>query len=944
MIKRLHFVLPVVIFAIILGLIITTEDNTPKNITEIRKKHSEFLEKNRPAKDLGFSRLERIKRALPPKKYYEEMEYLTMNPALGYPEPYKVRELHEQLLKYRQSKSYNKSPGDSKEHPWVSRGPTNVGGRTRVLLFDPNDASGRRVFAGAISGGLWVNENITNVNSIWRQIEGLPANLNISCLTVDPRDSNTWYAGTGEQYSGGDVVGTGVYKTTDGGKTWKKVLDVEQFANSASGTNVRFVGGVYYINDIQAWDNGNDTEVFIGVSSQLYANAYNPRNLLGYFDKGLYGSKDGGSSWNKILEEESFNDFEVGADGNIWVSTTNDAVEGSFGGNIYKREKGTSTQWSLVATIPNVYRTEIEASATNPSKFYILAEDIKLEASLWITTDAFGSITSLNEPRDADFENISATDFAREQAFYNLMIESDPTNDNIVYAGGINLFRSTNSGQAWEQISKWTDRGNLKDLPFSLVHADHHVMQFRPGNTNQAIFGHDGGVSFANDLAAASTSDVFITPDLNYITTQFYSVAVAPTTFASGDYFAGGTQDNGTLLIENGDPTSVGVLGGDGAQTFYDQVDTKYLIANIIYNDLILLYNYEKGEFNLIAYNDDQDGFFINPQALDSNLDLLYSNGPDGVLYRYENLTQLPSLNDEINNNSPVAPRKSIKKDVLDASISAMTVSPYTTQSTTLLLGLINSKLLRVENANGEPSNASWRIITGPQFVGSISDIEYGRSEDEIYVTFYNYGVKSIWYTSNGTSSSPTWVNKEGNLPDLPVLSILPNPLNKDEVIVGTELGVWATENFSASQPVWVQSYNGMSDVKVTDLDLKKGNNVVYAASYGRGLFSGQFKTAKEEAEERGEVVIEENEIQVFPTVSAGTFNVISGEEIQAAEILVYNIQGKLIKSIVTPIEANQPYPVDLSIEARGMYIFRITGGGTSRVQKVIKAIDHYSS
>ncbi len=958
MIKRLHFVLPVVMFAIVFGLFITAEDNTTNKITEIRKKHSEFLKKNRPTKDLGFSRLEKIKRALPPNKYYEEMEYLTMNPALGYPEPYKVRELHDQLVKQRQSKNFQKSPGDSERHPWISRGPNNVGGRTRVLLFDPNDASGRRVFAGAISGGLWINENITNENSIWKQVEGLPANLNVSCLTVDPRDSNIWYAGTGEQYTGGDVVGTGVYKTTDGGKTWNKVLDVEQFSTDGSGANFRIVGGVYYINDIQAWDNGNSTEIFIGVSTHLYADARNPQNLLSFFERGLYGSQNGGTSWNKIIGEESFNDFEIDATGNLWVSTTfTPGVENSFGGKIYKREKGTNTSWSKVTTVPNVYRTEIEASASDPKKFYILAEDIREEASLWITTDAFASISRLNEPNDAD-EDIPADDFAGQQAFYNLMIESDPTNDNIVYAGGIDLFRSTNSGQSWQQISRWSENPNLDVLPVSLVHADHHVMQFRPGNTNQAIFGHDGGVSFASDLAAASTSDVFITPELNYITTQFYSVAVAPSEFANGDYFLGGTQDNGSRLIQNGDPASIriGVLGGDGAHSFYDQVDTRYLITNIIYNDIVLLYNYEKRGNSLIAYNDEPDkseGFFINPQALDSNLDILYSNGPEKTLYRYENLLDLPILTAPISRNTPTAPRTSLTHPLLTvpqpqvgsiSSISAISVSPYTTDSSTVLAGLINGKVIKIENANGDPSQAKWTDLTGPQFVGSISDVEFGKSEDEIYVTFYNYGVRSIWYTANGTSSNPTWVNKEGNLPDLPVLSILPNPLNEDEVIVGTELGVWATENFSSSQPVWVQSYNGMSDVKVTDLDLKKGSNVAYAASYGRGIFSGKFKTAKEEAEERGEVVVEENEIHVFPTVSAETFNVISGEDIQNVEIFVYNIQGKLIKSIVTPLEANQPYPVDLVSEARGLYIFRITGGGATRVQKVIKAIDHYSS
>ncbi|WP_029034449.1 T9SS type A sorting domain-containing protein [Salinimicrobium terrae] len=936
--KRLNFILPVILFAVVFGLNLIPEYLTSHNISKVREKHSSFLKQKKPTKDKGYSRLERIKRALPPKKYYEEMEYLTMNPALGYPEPYKVRELHEQLLRQRQSKEFNKSPGDSEKHPWISRGPNNVGGRTRVLLFDPNNTSGNRVFAGAISGGLWVNNNITNENSIWSRVEGLPANLNISCLTVDPRNPNIWYAGTGEQYTGGDVVGTGVYKTMDGGTTWTKVLDVEEFSNSGGGTSIRIIGGVYYINDIEAWDNGSSTEIFIGVTTHLYANARNPQNLLGYFERGLYESKDGGTSWNKAIEDESFNDFETDAAGNIWAATTySPGVENSFGGKIYKREKGTDTNWNLVTVVPNVYRTEIEASATDPGKFYILAEDQSEEASLWITRDAFQTISSLNEPNDADLD-IPPYDFARGQAFYNLMIESDPTNDEIVYAGGIDLFRSTNSGDSWKQISKWADNDNLDELPVSEVHADHHVMKFRPDNTNQAIFGHDGGVSFARDLAAASTSKVFITPETNYITTQFYSVAVAPESFSSGDYFLGGTQDNGTLLIENGNPVSIGILGGDGAHSFFDQVDTEYLIANLVYNDLIILYNYEKEGFALIAYNEDRDGFFINPQALDSNLDILFSNGPEGVLYRYDDLTQLEVLgNDGITQNAPVAPRSSLENSLLDTSISAVTVSPFTTQSSTVILGLINSKLLKVENAHGDPSNATWKELTGPQFVGSISDVEYGETEDDLYVSFYNYGVKSIWYTANANATNPTWINKEGNLPDLPVLSILPNPLNEDEVIVGTELGVWATENFTSSQPVWVQSYNGMSDVKVTDLDLKKGNNVVYAGSYGRGIFSGQFKTAREEAEERGEVLVEENMISVYPTISEGNYELVSGEDVEDLAIYIYNIQGRVVQVMQESVEANKPIDVNLLTEASGVYLVKITGAGKTVVQKIIK-------
>ena len=107
----------------------------------------------------------------------------------------------------------------------------------------------------------------------------------------------------------------------------------------------------------------------------------------------------------------------------------------------------------------------------------------------------------------------------------------------------------------------------------------------------------------------------------------------------------------------------------------------------------------------------------------------------------------------------------------------------------------------------------------------------------------HNYGVVNIWYTNDGGAS---WLNKEGNLPDLPVNTILQNPLNYNEVIIGTDLGVWFTTNFSTASPEWNQAYNGMSNVKVTDMDVRD-DNMVFASTYGRGVFSGAFELVPDE-------------------------------------------------------------------------------------------------
>ena len=128
-------------------------------------------------------------------------------------------------------------------------------------------------------------------------------------------------------------------------------------------------------------------------------------------------------------------------------------------------------------------------------------------------------------------------------------------------------------------------------------------------------------------------------------------------------------------------------------------------------------------------------------------------------------------------------------------------------------------------------------------FVGSVSSVRLGETANDLFVTIHNYGVTSVWYSSNAGSS---WSSKEGNLPDIPVRDILQNPLNTEEAILATQLGVWSTANFSASSPTWVQSYNGMSDVSVTAFDYwpingDDNNNQIIASTYGRGVFTGTF-------------------------------------------------------------------------------------------------------
>ena len=800
-------------------------------VQEKRDKHKRFLEKSPVKASLRLSKSERKSQGLPPNKYFEREWELTMNPASGKPEPEKVLALQNN----RPQNIQKRVPGGASQ--WIERGPNNVGGRTRTLLFDPNDPTHKRVFAGGVSGGLWVNEDITNPNTSWSAITNVPSNMSVSCIAVDPNDSNIFYLGTGELYTLGSVTGNGVYKSTDAGMSWTNI-----FGGNGGSTqtleNQKVVPGAYFVQDIAAWDNNGTTEIFIAVGAQYWRYGGALKTYLGDFtDYGVYKTTDGGVQWTKPTvplfngKTQQPNDFEISADNKIWLATTGNYF-GDSGGAILRSSDG--DQFFEITTLPNLNRTEIEASATDPEKFYVLASTSSGVPIIYKTTDAFASSpTEMPLPKDAD-TGISDNDFTRGQSFYDLVIEADPSNDEILYVGGIDLFRSANGGSSWTQISKWSYNNNLADLNVSLVHADQHAMVFRPNNPNQAVFGNDGGVYFANDLKKEGLNTSIIQGVKDYNVTQFYTAAIAPK--AVNEYFLGGTQDNGTPYFYNPNPLgpdrSNDISGGDGATCFVDQVGEDYLIVSYVYNADYSLYDFNKqGWRSIIRDSDNSEGDFINQADLDSNKDILYTNASIGSsyrLYRFSDLTNIPE--------GGSASKTILENSLLNSSPTALKVSPYTTEMTKLLVGTETGNLFSVQAAD---SNPVWEEITGPSFIGSISDIEFGASESEILVTFHNYGVDNIWWSFDGGS---TWASKEGDLPDLPVKSILQNPLEPNEVIVGTELGVWKTENWEDSAPNWEHAYNGMSDVKVTDLQYRKEGHTVLAATYGRGLFTGIFE------------------------------------------------------------------------------------------------------
>ncbi|MDA9360163.1 Ig-like domain-containing protein [Flavobacteriaceae bacterium] len=834
------------------------------SIEDLHRYHLE----NSPFKDIeNLSKKERKAIGLPPNKFNEQIYNLTIDPATG-EHNYESKLRAQEQLRINASIDRYAVPGQSVANPWYEIGPKNAAGRSRAALWDLADTDGTRVFVGGVSGGLWKNEDITNFNESWTRITGVPGNLAVSIIVQDPNDTSVLYAGTGESYTQGDASGNGIYQSLDGGITWSLVFGRGRSTTVTTTAGGSFVEGYFAVNDIILYDHdgigGTAAQVFAAIGSTYHSRSSSglDGNLVGLYKSvdGSFGSFNRINSVNNGTNFEEINDLEVQEVSNrIWLSTTDsNRFAGVVGGRFWYSDDGiTFTQ--ATPTFPafpttsatNRHRTEIASSHQNTDTHYILIETSNTSSGtsatdripiIYKTTDNFASFDYVVTPADLS-SGIPDYDFTRGQSFYDLEIEIDPNDDDIVYAGGINWFRSQNGGSSWSQISKWADAFGMEVVP-SVVHADQHGMYFDPNDSDKAIVVNDGGVSYCTSLSTASNTITFSDREKDLITTQFYTVAQSPPDFEGADYILGGTQDNGTwsIIASNKARTDgTEVQGGDGAATFFDQVESHYYISNYVYNDRIVRRAFDSNgvpsspdmDFGNNLGIPDNEGDFINPAALDSNQDVYFSCAGAGFIRVITGLER---------GGSPAT----FLLDFSGSSTSHATsfeVSRVTTLTSTLFVGLADGEVLKITNAGVDGGSTISSVYSQ---AGSVSDIHIGETENDIYVTYFNYGItKNIVFTEDGFATTPSF--KEGDLPDFPVLSILHNPYEDGEVIIGTELGIWKTANFGDSSPNWISAEIGMSDVPVYDIDFRgvdAMNNRVVAASFGRGIYTGSFTSS----------------------------------------------------------------------------------------------------
>lgn len=666
---------------------------------------------------------------------------------------------------------------------WRALGPKNFGGRTRALMVDLNDATRKTVWAGSVGGGLWKTTDITATEPNWTPINDMFGNLAITSIAQDPMNPQVMYFATGEGYGNSDAVrGLGIWKSTNGGTSWSQL-------SSTNNSN-------FYYNQ----------KILVSNSSTLFACT----------QSGLFRSSDGGASFTRVLGtglgisgavNNVAYDIEQAANGDLFATLRGN--EGSSQNGSIHKSVNDGLAWGAAATLPvSSDRIEIATAPNNASYIYALVELGSAVNGILQSNNGGTSYVTKSEPDDAD-GGITAADFSRGQAWYDLAIAVSPTDPLTVYVGAIDLFKTSDGGDNWGQVSHWYGGFGFQD-----VHADQHNIIFSPGSGNIAYFTNDGAVyrtANAGDGMPAITSK-----GANYNTLQYYACAMNPT---AGSYnFLAGAQDNGShkytqSVLQN----TVEVTGGDGAFCHIDQDQPQYQFTSYVYNNY---YRSSNGGTSFSSANHGNSGRFINPTDYDDLNNKMYCARGSNQYLRWEN----PQTG---------ATFTQVACPELEGTVSAVKVSPNTANR--VFFATSSGNVVRVDEAHTSTPVAV-NINIGSAMPGAyISCIEVQPGNDNhILVTYSNYGVNSIWETTDGGT---TWTSVEGLLPDMPIRWIIFNPINNDQALIATELGVWTTDNLDGNNTVWGPSNNGLANVRVDMLQTRASDKLIIAATHGRGLY-----------------------------------------------------------------------------------------------------------
>ncbi len=687
-----------------------------------------------------------------------------------------------------------------------SIGPAFTSGRIADFAVNPDNTS--EYYVAAACGHIW---KTINNGTTFKPIFDNQGAYSIGCLAMGPVNRNLIWAGTGENnHQRALGYGDGVYKSTDGGKSWNNMGLKESRQIGMIAIDPRCENVVYVAAEGSAWGPGGE--------------------------RGLYKTIDGGENWEKVLEiseNTGINNVVLDPRNPDVIYVTSEQrrrhvftkIGGGPESNIHKSTDGGKTWKKLTSGIPGVAKggMGIALSPVNPDVVYVIIEAAMGKGGFFRSTD-----------RGESFSKMS--DYSSSGQYYN-EIYCDPFDVDKVYSMETVSKFTIDGGKTWKRI------GN-KDR-----HVDDHAFWVDPANVKHFYIGGDGGVYETFDAGKTYIHKS------NLPVTQFYRVAVDNTYPFYWVY--GGTQDNSSYggpsrNINTDGVTScewVTTLGGDG---FFQAIDPEN--PDIVYSE------YQYG--NIYRY-DKKSGEKINikPQPAKGemtykwnwNTPFILSSHSNSRLYMAANKVfrsddrgqSWTVISDDITaqidrNTWPVMDRfwgiDAVVKDV-STSLFGMAVSlAESSLNENLLLVGTDDGLIQVTEDGGE----SWTKISSFPGVPEntyVSDIFCSQFDENIVFASFDNRKRDDFkpYLFKSSDKGKTWVSIAANLPENGTIhTIAQDFVSTDLLFAGSEFGVFFSND---GGNIWTQLKSGIPTNAVRDIAIQKRECDLVLATFGRGFY-----------------------------------------------------------------------------------------------------------
>lgn len=728
-------------------------------------------------------------------------------------------------------------------------------GRVNAILSDPNDDS--VAYLGADGGGVWKTTNCCDADTRWTAVTDDPQfnSTAIGTMHMDPNDSNTIYAGTGDLRYGSFSFGSaGLLRSRDAGATWT-VLGEDVFSpvlpdQQDSFPQYQAIGQVRV-------DPRNSQTIIVGTKTGLFLSYDDGLNWAGPCLTNPFDTQR--QDVTGLLTREVGSQTQLiaaigtrGAPTAVQPDLDQTGANGIYRGTL--PNSGCPTDWQLISRADNGWpigsgagtpngplgRIDLAMAPTDSNIIYaeLVSPTSLIFMGIWRSIDGGDTWTQRTTPDDLSECNIGG------QSWYYAGLSVSPTDPDQVFLSGLHLFRSDDGANTFTGAS-CNDR----------VHVDHHARTYVNNDPSRLLIGNDGGIYYTDNADTASVDQINFTQLNSTLSTiEFYSGDItADFATRSNRGAAGGAQDNGSSVVTWNGPVEatnwIPVLGGDGIYARIEPVLEQRWYVEFQLGNIFVSQTGPLGEYQPV------DGPWLGTDTLSFLFpfeiykhDCPAATGCEHLIAGSNRVWE--SINGGLSTNDWYSNSPNLTKNTLDDRSYITQLAFSFSDENIAIVGTNDGNVwFGFDLGQGTADSANWvnltdnntalpnrpvlDVVTDP-LNPLIGYAAVGGFDDNTPTTPGHV----FRVVCNISCDSFTWENKSGNLPNIPVNSIMTNPNLPNQVFAGSDWGLYFTNNINANSPVWMRFTEGLPTAMIWDMAIDRGFSTLAVFTRSRGAFA----------------------------------------------------------------------------------------------------------